>query len=91
MTCDLVGVSLATAPGRACYIPLQPCRAGGAAISSAAPSSPPAQIPFADALARLKPLLEARSVLKIAQNMKYDLAGSGAAAASMSRRSKTRC
>jgi len=71
MSCDLVGVSLATAPGRACYIPLRHVSPAGADLLGAEP--PPAQIPFAEALARLKPLLEATSVLKIAHNMKYDL------------------
>ncbi|PWB92478.1 DNA polymerase I [Methylosinus sporium] len=71
MSCDLVGVSLATAPGRACYIPLQHVAPTGADLLGGDP--PPVQIPFAEALARLKPLLEARGVLKIAHNMKYDL------------------
>ena len=33
----------------------------------------PGQIPMAEALARLKPLLEDDSVLKIGQNIKYDM------------------
>jgi len=70
MACDLVGVSLALGPGRACYIPLQHRAAGdlfgGAALVEG-------QMPLVDALAALKPLLEDRSVLKVAQNMKYDL------------------
>ncbi|ATQ66992.1 MULTISPECIES: DNA polymerase I [Methylosinus] len=72
MSCDLVGVSLATAPGRACYIPLRHVASAGPDLLGGG-EPPPAQIPFDDAIARLKPLLEARSVLKIAQNMKYDL------------------
>ncbi|MBY6240270.1 DNA polymerase I [Methylosinus sp. Sm6] len=72
MSCNLVGVSLATAPGRACYIPLQHVAAAAPDLLGDA-EPPPVQIPFAEALARLKPLLEARSVLKIAHNMKYDL------------------
>ena len=71
MSCDLVGASLATAPGRACYIPLQHVSPNGADLLGAEP--PPAQIPLADAIGLLKPLLEARGVLKIAHNMKYDL------------------
>ncbi|MBG0810313.1 DNA polymerase I [Methylosinus sp. H3A] len=71
MSCDLVGASLATAPGRACYIPLQHVSPNGADLLGGEPA--PAQIPLADAIARLKPLLEARGVLKIAHNMKYDL------------------
>ncbi len=71
MSCDLVGASLATAPGRACYIPLQHVSPNAADLLGGEPA--PAQIPLADAIARLKPLLEARGVLKIAHNMKYDL------------------
>ena len=61
----LVGVSLATAPGQACYIPLAH---GGSDLLSEAP----VQIPVDQAIARLKPLLEDDAVLKIGQNIKYD-------------------
>ena len=61
----LVGVSLATAPGRACYIPLGH---GGSDLLAEAP----VQIPIEAAIARLKPLLEDDAVLKIGQNIKYD-------------------
>jgi DNA polymerase-1 len=72
MRADLVGVSLALAPGRACYVPLGHQSAhegldfdgGGGTIE---------QIPLDQALATLKPLLEAESVLKIGQNLKYDI------------------
>jgi DNA polymerase-1 len=72
MQCELVGVSMAVAPGRACYIPLQHRETGtddlfgGAALIAG-------QIPIGAALARLRPLLVNDSVLKIAHNMKYDL------------------
>jgi DNA polymerase-1 len=72
MSCNLVGVSLATAPGRACYIPLRHVAPAAPDLLGGA-EPPPAQLPFDEALARLKPLLEARGVLKIAHNMKYDL------------------
>lgn len=62
----LVGVSLATAPNRACYIPLK--HGGGDLFSDA-----PAQVPFDIACAKLKALLENPSVLKIGHNIKYDL------------------
>ncbi|MCS6855137.1 MAG: DNA polymerase I [Elioraea sp.] len=62
----LVGVSLALAPGRACYVPL---RHGGGDLGGGAP----AQIPFEAALGVLRPLLEDASVLKILHNAKYDL------------------
>jgi len=62
----LVGVSMATQAGKACYIPL--AHVGDGLLSDA-----PQQIPLATALARLKPLLEDPAVLKIGQNLKYDL------------------
>ncbi|MGB3833002.1 MAG: DNA polymerase I [Mesorhizobium sp.] len=70
MQAELCGVSLATRPGRAAYIPLGHKRGqddllGGGLVED--------QIPVRDALAALKPLLEDSSVLKIAQNLKYDL------------------
>ncbi|MDE2302968.1 MAG: DNA polymerase I [Sphingomonadales bacterium] len=63
---DLVGVSLATGPGEACYIPL------GHRGSDLFTEAPP-QIDRAAALARLKPLLESDAVLKVGHNAKYDL------------------
>ncbi|MBO6544028.1 MAG: DNA polymerase I [Alphaproteobacteria bacterium] len=69
MQARLVGVSLALAPGKACYIPLQHGAGEGLDFSEGTP----AQIPLQEALAALKPLLEAPSVRKIGQNIKYDL------------------
>jgi DNA polymerase-1 len=71
MACDLVGFSLAVAPGRACYVPLQH-RAGDGDLFGEAELAP-GQIPLAAALERVKPLFEDKAVLKIAHNMKYDL------------------
>ena len=67
----LVGISLATAPNEACYIPLAHIDPEGAGdmFEAAAPE----QIPLADAVKALKPLLEDDTVLKIGQNIKYDL------------------
>ncbi len=62
----LVGVSLSTAPGRACYIPL-------AHVGDGLLSERPAQIPMDVAIERLRPLLAAPDVLKIGQNIKYDM------------------
>ncbi|MFL6758973.1 DNA polymerase I [Sphingomonas sp.] len=61
----LAGVSLATAPNRACYIPVGH---SGADLYSDAPN----QLPTALVLAKLKPLLEDPAVLKIGHNFKYD-------------------
>jgi DNA polymerase-1 len=70
---NLVGASLAVAPGQACYIPLghEVERSGGLELE--APTALE-QIPLADAIAALKPLLEDPTVLKVAQNAKYDMA-----------------
>ena len=65
---DLVGFSLSVRPGEACYVPLAhrapDLLAGADSIE---------QIPLAEALAILKPLLEDPAVLKIGQNIKYDM------------------
>ena len=66
----LVGVSLAVAAGEACYIPLAHRQADGLLLDGPASLD---QIPMDAALARLKPLLENPAVLKVGQNVKYDL------------------
>jgi DNA polymerase-1 len=66
MRAELVGISLATAPGKACYVPLG--HSGDDLLSD-----PPVQIARDVALAKLKPLLEAPGVLKIGQDVKYDV------------------
>ncbi|WP_224814403.1 DNA polymerase I [Hasllibacter sp. MH4015] len=71
MTAELVGVSLCVEPGRACYIPL--LHRGGGDDLFADNTLADGQVPFDDALAVLKPMLEDDSVLKIAQNAKYDV------------------
>ena len=78
MKAELVGFSLAVEPGRACYVPLAHKAPGGpppAGLDFGENRAPvPQQIPFDAALARLKPLLEDPGVLKIGQNLKYDMA-----------------
>ncbi len=71
MRADLVGVSLATRAGRAAYIPLGH-RSGGGDLFDGDEKPVEGQIPLADALAALKPMLEDPAVLKIGQNLKYD-------------------
>ena len=68
---ELVGFSLCIKPGRACYVPVGHKAPGGDLLAESAP--PPRQIALADALARLKPLLEDDTVLKVCQNVKFDL------------------
>jgi DNA polymerase-1 len=81
MQAELVGFSLSTEQGEACYVPLQHRAAGDLAASakpdlfnpSAAPRLLPGQIPLARAIEMIKPLLEDESVLKIGHNIKYDM------------------
>ena len=61
----LAGVSLATAPNKACYIPVGH---SGADLLSEAPD----QLSQGLVLAKLKPLLEDPAVIKIGHNFKYD-------------------
>ena len=70
MQANLVGVSLATAPGRACYIPLAHKGEGTGLFGGEVVTG---QIALDDAIARLKPLLDDPAVLKIGQNLKYDM------------------
>jgi DNA polymerase-1 len=72
MQAELVGFSLALAPNVACYVPLAHTD-GGEATGLFAGGLAPDQIPVREALAALKPLLENDSVLKIGQNLKYDM------------------
>ena len=62
LTANLVGISFAVAPGEAAYLPL---RHGGPGA--------PAQLPFDDTLARLRPWLESGKAAKVGQNLKYDM------------------
>jgi len=68
---DICGVSLAVAPGEACYVPLGHAAGDGLALDGAVELD---QIPLEAALAQLKPFLEDPSVLKLGHNAKYDMA-----------------
>jgi DNA polymerase-1 len=70
MQAGLCGVSLAVAPGEACYIPCGHRAADG--LDLGGDKGKIDQLPEDQVLARLKPLLEDDSILKIAQNLKYD-------------------
>jgi DNA polymerase I len=70
MQADLIGFSLATAPGRAAYVPLAHRNGaddllGGGLLDG--------QTPAREALELLRPLLEDRSVLKLGYNVKFEL------------------
>ncbi len=72
MGAGLCGVSLATAPNEACYIPLNHCDPddSGDLLGS---KTRPEQLDCDAAIALLKPMLEDPAVLKVGQNFKYDL------------------
>jgi len=69
----LVGVSLALAPGEACYIPLAHVDPNAKGDGDMFGAGPPRQVKMSEALKLLKPMLEDAAVLKIGQNIKYDM------------------
>ena len=68
---DLVGICLCVQPGRACYIPLAHKDGDGDLFGGAALAEQ--QMDAEEAIEMLKPLLEDDAIVKIGQNMKYDL------------------
>ncbi|WP_333714261.1 DNA polymerase I [Yoonia sp.] len=71
MIADLVGISLAVEPGRACYIPLTHKSAASDDLFGSDDLAE-GQMGLEDCLALLKPVLQDDAILKIGQNMKYD-------------------
>ncbi len=75
----LVGISMSTAAGNGCYIPLQHRNPEGYSESfdfsmkEKEPEPELIQIPIVKAMKLLKPMLEDPSVLKIGHNIKYDM------------------
>jgi DNA polymerase I len=61
MQAEIVGVCFAVAPGKAAYVPLEHRYAGA-----------PPQLPRAEVLAQLQPLLEDPARGKVGHNLKYD-------------------
>jgi DNA polymerase-1 len=74
MQAELCGFSLALTANEACYVPLAH-RQGGSGGNGGLFDGPiaPDQLEERAALAAMKPLLEDRGVLKIGQNLKFDL------------------
>jgi DNA polymerase-1 len=68
---DLIGVSLAVRPGEACYIPIGH-RTGADDLFDGGGLAPD-QIAEGEAIALLKPLLEAPGILKIGHDIKFDM------------------
>jgi DNA polymerase-1 len=79
MRAGLVGISLSIEPGEACYIPVAHVGSGSQGSfdlgdgGSDDASDAPEQIPMDDVLIALKPILENPGILKVGQNIKYDL------------------
>jgi DNA polymerase-1 len=69
MRAELAGISLSTAPGKACYIPVGHRSGEGLDFGG----NDLEQLPRDKVIAALKPVLEDPGVLKIGQNLKYDL------------------
>jgi DNA polymerase-1 len=67
---NICGLSLATGPNLACYVPLGHCAEDGLALLGTEIT----QLDCKAAIERLKPMLESPAVLKVGQNIKYDLA-----------------
>ncbi|MGI3163961.1 DNA polymerase I [Pseudooceanicola sp. 200-1SW] len=72
MVVDLVGICLCVDAGTACYIPLTHKAEGESGGLFGNDDLAPGQMPLAEALDLLKPVLEDPAILKIGQNMKYD-------------------
>ena len=70
MQADLVGISLSVDTGIAAYIPLSHVKGGDDLFGAAVRVE--GQLDPAEVLAKLKPVLEDPSILKIGQNIKYD-------------------
>ena len=68
VSADLVGIALALEPGLACYVPLGHSGGGGGLLAER-----PAQLALAEVQAALGPMLADPAVLKVGQNIKYDL------------------
>ena len=71
LTAELIGISLCVGQGDAVYVPMLHVGEGGGDLFGGAAIVEGQLMPDA-VLAKLKPLLEDPSVLKIAHNMKYD-------------------
>jgi DNA polymerase I len=67
MAANLCGICLATAPGRACYIPV------GHKSGDDMFGEVPPQLSIGDVVRLMKPLLTDPAVLKIGHNIKYDI------------------
>lgn len=71
MTADLVGLSLSIEPGKACYIPVGHTGSDGDGLALGGDA--PDQLPLNAVLDALKPMLEDPAIMKVGQNLKFDM------------------
>jgi DNA polymerase-1 len=71
MKAEIVGIAMATAPGRAAYVPVGHVIGDGDLLGIV--ERVPDQMALEPTLQALKPLLADPAILKIGQNLKYDL------------------
>ncbi|WP_112322322.1 DNA polymerase I [Oceanibium sediminis] len=71
MRAELVGICLSVEPGQACYIPLAHVNGKGDLLGGAERIE--GQLELQATLDALRPVLEDDAILKIGQNMKYDM------------------
>jgi DNA polymerase-1 len=71
MKAEIVGIALATAPGRAAYVPVGHVTGDGDLLGMV--ERVPDQLTLEPVLQALTPLLADPAILKIGQNLKYDL------------------
>ncbi len=73
MRAHLVGIALSVEPGQACYIPLAHDQGMDGELALDASAAHPAQLDVAVVRAALDPILRDPAILKIGQNLKYDI------------------
>ena len=71
MVADLVGICLSVEPGEACYIPVAHVSGSGDLLGASERAE--GQLTVEAALDALRPVLEDPAVLKVGQNLKYDV------------------
>ncbi|MBK0400403.1 DNA polymerase I [Limibaculum sp. M0105] len=71
MVAEIAGIALSPAPGRAAYVPVGHVTGEGDLLGAA--ERAPDQMALDDALAALREILVDEAILKIGQNLKYDL------------------
>ncbi|MEM1372277.1 MAG: 5'-3' exonuclease H3TH domain-containing protein, partial [Pseudomonadota bacterium] len=73
MQAELVGVALAIAPGEACYVPIAHRAQADGFDFAEADAGRPKQLGLNDVVDLLRPVLEDPAILKVGQNLKYDI------------------